>query len=84
MERGTDDVHTDIFFFTMPEEMMEDTEREGLKRIKMTGVDFLLLEPEIEEFTEEQRRIWFQFADMVADSEYATSLSNHALFIYEK
>lgn len=84
MERGTDDVHTDIFFFTMPEEMIEDTESVGLKRIKMTGVDFLLLEPEIEEFTEEQRRIWFQFADMVADSEYATSLSNHALFICEK
>ncbi len=84
MERGTDDVHTDIFFFTMPEEMTEDTEKAGLKRIKMTGVDFLLLEPEIETFTEEQRRIWFQFADMVTDSEYATSLSNHALFICEK
>lgn len=25
-----------------------------------------------------------QFADMVADSEYATSLSNHALFICQK
>lgn len=84
MKRGTDDVNTDIFFFTMPEEMIEDTEREGLKRIKMTGVDFLLLEQEIETFTEEQRKIWFQFADMVADSEYATSLSNHALFICEK
>ncbi len=84
MERGTDDVHTDIFFFTMPEEMIEDTESVGLKRIKMTGVDFLLLEPEIEGFTEEQRSIWFKFADMVADSEYATSLSNHALFICQK
>lgn len=84
MDRGTDDVHTDIFFFTMPEEMIADTESVGLKRIKMTGVDFLLLEPEIETFTEEQRKIWFQFADMVADSEYATSLSNHALFICRK
>lgn len=84
MERGTDDVHTDIFFFTMPEEMIADTESVGLKRIRMTGVDFLLLEPEIETFTEEQRKIWFQFADMVADSEYATSLSNHALFICRK
>ena len=84
MERGTDDVHTDIFFFTMPEEMIEDTEGAGLKRIKMTGVDFLLLEPEIEAFTEEQRKIWFRFADMVADSEYATALSNHALFICKK
>lgn len=84
LERGTDNVNTDIFFFTMPEEMIEDTEAAGLKRIRMTGVDFLLLEEELEELTEEQQRIWLQFADMVADSEYATSLSNHALFICEK
>ena len=84
LERGTDDVNTDIFFFTMPEEIIEDTEAVGLKRIRMTGVDFLVLEEEIEGFTEEQRRIWFQFADAVAGSEYATALSNHALFICER
>ena len=84
MERGTDDVKTDIFFYATPEELVEDTERVGLKRIKMMGVDFLILEKEIEGFTEEQRRLWFQYADMVADSEYATALSNHALFICQK
>lgn len=84
LERGTDDVNTDIFFYTMPEEMAADTERVGLTRIRMTGVDFLLLEQEIESFTEEQRQIWFQFADTVAASEYATALSNHALFICQK
>lgn len=84
LKRGTDDVNTDIFFFTMPEEMIEDTEKEGLKRIKMAGVDFLVLEPEIEAFTDQQRQIWFEFADMVAESEYATALSNHALFICQK
>ena len=68
----------------MPEEIIEDTEAVGLKKIRMTGVDFLLLEDEIESFTEEQRRIWFQFADAVAGSEYATALSNHALFICER
>lgn len=84
LKRGTDDVNTDIFFFTMPEEMIEDTEAVGLKRIRMTGVDFLVLEEEIDSFTDEQRRIWFQFADAVAGSEYATALSNHALFICKR
>lgn len=84
LERGTDDVNTDIFYYATPEEMIEDTEAAGLKRIKMTGVDFLVLEQEIETFTEEQRQIWFQYADLVADSEYATALSNHALFICER
>ncbi len=59
-------------------------EKEGLKRIKITGVDFLLLEDEIASFTEEQREIWFQYADLVAGSEYAAALSNHALFICKK
>ena len=84
LERGTDNKNTDIFFFTMPEEMLEDTAACGLKKIRMTGVDFLLLEETIETFTEEQRRIWFQFADTVAGSEYATALSNHALLICER
>lgn len=84
MNRGTDDKNKDIFFFTMPEEMLADTEEAGLKKIRMTGVDFLVLEEQIEEFTDEQRRIWFQFADMVAESEYAVALSNHALLICQK
>ena len=84
LEKGTDDVHTDVFFYTTPEEVLEDTKKEGLNRIKITGVDFLLLEDEIATFTEEQRAVWFQYADLVADSEYAAALSNHALFICKK
>lgn len=81
MNRGTDDVHTDIFYYTMPEEMLADAAEAGLAKIRMAGVDFLLLEEEIEGFTEEQRRIWFHFADMVSESEYAAALCNHALLI---
>ena len=84
LEKGTDDVHTDVFFYTTPEEVLEDTKKEGLNRIKITGVDFLLLEDEIATFTEEQRAIWFQYADLVAGSEYAAALSNHALYICRK
>lgn len=84
LEKGTDDVHTDIFYYTTPEELIEDTTEAGLKRIRITGVDFLLLEDEIETFTEEQREVWFKYADLVAGSEHAAALSNHALFICEK
>ena len=68
----------------MPEEMIEDTTAAGLEKIRMTGVDFLVLEEEVDAFTEEQRRSWFMFADIVADSEYAVALSNHALYICRK
>ena len=84
LEKGTDDVHTDVFFYTTPEELVEDTESAGLKRIRITALDFLLLEDEIESFTEEQRKIWFQYADILANSEFASALGNHALFICEK
>lgn len=81
INHGTDDVHTNIFYYTMPEEILEDTEAEGPSKIKMAGVDFLVLEPEIEKFTEEQRQIWFHFSELVRESEYATALCNHALLL---
>lgn len=84
LEKGTDDVHTDIFFYTTPEEMIEDTKENGLRRIRMCGVDFLILEETIESLTEEQRKIWFRLADIITESEYATALTNHALFICQK
>lgn len=84
INHGTDDVHTNIFYYTMPEELLQDTQAEGLSKIKMAGVDFLLLEPEIEKFTEEQRQIWFHFAELVRESEYATALCNHALLLCQK
>lgn len=84
LEKGTDDVHTDVFYYTTPEELIDDTEYVGLKRIRMTGLDFLILEDEIESFTEVQREVWFRYAELVAGSEYAAALSNHALFICQK
>lgn len=84
MNRGTDDVNTDIFYYTMPEEILQGAKEAGLSKIKMAGVDFLLLEHEIEEFTEEQKRIWFHFSELVTESEYATSLCNHALLVCRK
>ena len=84
MKYGSDKKNWNVFYFTMPEELLAATEKQGLKKVRMTGLDFLLLEETIESFTEEQRSIWFQFADMVAGSEYATALSNHALLICQK
>ena len=84
LENGTDDVHPDIFYYTTPEELVEDTENIGLKRIRFSAVDFLILEDEIESFTEEQRKVWFQYADILANSEFAAALGNHALLICKK
>lgn len=84
IELGTDDKYKDIFYYTMPEEMLEDATAAGLEKIRMTGVDFLVLEEEVDSFTEEERRIWFKLGDLIAGSEYATGLCNHALYICRK
>lgn len=84
LDRGTDDVNTDIFYYTMPEEMLEDSEAAGLTKVRLAGVDFLVLEEQIEAFTEEQRHVWFRFSDEIFGSEYAAALSNHALLVCRK
>ena len=81
LTKGTDDVHTNIFYYTMPEEILEDTADAGLEKVRLAGVDFLVLENTIASWTDEQRRIWSHLADIIFESEYATALTNHAVLV---
>jgi 2-polyprenyl-3-methyl-5-hydroxy-6-metoxy-1,4-benzoquinol methylase len=84
LTKGIDDVNPDIFFYSMPEEMIAEAAKIGLIYEKLVGLDFLLTDDVIERFSEEQRKAWFHFADLVVSSEYCVGLTNHALLICRK
>ena len=84
LTNGIDDVNPDVFFYTMPEEMITEAAKVGLVYERFAALDFLLTEDVIEQFSEEQRKVWFHFADVVIESEYCVGLANHALLICRK
>lgn len=84
LDKGIDDVRPDVFYYTMPEEVEEDAKEAGLEIVKVAGLDFLLFEDKIEEFTEEERVTWFRFADMLNESPSCAGLCNHALLVCRK
>lgn len=56
LDLGTDDHGTDIFFYTMPEVLLQDTEVFELTPVWLAGLNFLLFEREIESFSEAQQK----------------------------
>lgn len=84
LTKGIDDINPDIFFYTMPEEIIAEAAKVGLTYERLAGLDFLLTDDKIEQFSEEQRKVWFHFADFIVDSEYCAGLANHALLICKK
>lgn len=65
----------------MPEEMITESTKVGLTYERLAGLDFLLKDDIIEKFSEEQRKVWFHFADLIVASEYCVGLTNHAMLI---
>ena len=84
LDKGTDDVHTDIFYYSMPEEIESDVKKSKLHIIKNVGLDILLDENKLLSFTEEQRKIWFKVADIMNNSPSCVGMSNHALMVCRK
>lgn len=84
LTRGIDDINPDIFFYTMPEEMIAEAAKAGLAYERLAGLDFLLSDDVITNFSEEQRKVWFHLSDLIAASEHCAGLANHAMLICRK
>lgn len=84
LDMGTDDVNTDVFFYTMPEELEEDTKNGGLETITMAGLDFLIFERPIAKMPEETRKVLFHFMDTMFASPRCAGLANHAMLLCKK
>ncbi|MDF2586941.1 MAG: methyltransferase type 11 [Anaerocolumna sp.] len=84
LTKSIDDVNPDIFFYSMPEEMIAEAKKVGLSHERLAGLDFLLTDDIIENFNLEQRKVWFHYADIIMGSEYCAGLANHAILICRK
>lgn len=81
LEKGTDDVHPDIFFLTMPEEVERAAKKHGLSVLENVGIDFAFGTNIINAMSEEQLEAWMVLSDFMSASPSCTGVSNHALLI---
>ena len=84
LNRGVDDIHSEVFFFTMPEDMEERARAHGLSVLRNAGVNFTFTEKLINDMTDEQFKAWLEIADFMCSHPSCTGLSIHALLICRK
>ena len=84
LDLGTDDASTDIFFYTMPEDISSDAVDTGLEVVTMAGLDFLLFEDAVERLTDAQRRVLFHALDTMHESPSCAGLANHTILLCRK
>ena len=82
--KETDDVFTDVFYYTTPKKIADCAKACGLEVIRNIGVDFLFGEKIINEMDEEKYKCWMEFSDYMVQSESCTELSGHALLVCKK
>jgi len=81
---GINDIHPDLFFFTSPEAIAADAERNGLTVVKHIGTDFTLFVNVIDNMPEEKLDAWMELSDRMSESQSCVGLSNHALMVCRK
>ena len=84
LNKGTDDLHPELFFYTMPEEMEEMAKRHGLSKIKNLGTNFMCLLQKVNEMTDEQFEVMRPLYDRMAGYESCTGMAGHALLVCRK
>lgn len=81
LTKGIDDIRSDIFFFTMPEEIEKVAENYGLSVIKNVGINFTCSTDIINNMSEDQLNAWMELSDFMSESPSCIGVSNHALLI---
>ena len=84
LEKGTDDRHPGLFYFSTPEEMNFRARENGLEVLKNVGVDFTYDEETINTMNDEQLEAFMRFHDFLCDSPSCTGMSDHGLLICRK
>ncbi len=84
LEQFADDVHEDVFFFTMPERIEAHAAEHGLTKIQNLGTHFTLMMSVVNGMTDEQFALLEPLYDRMASYESCTGMSNHALLVCRK
>lgn len=83
-QKGTDDIQTGVFYYTMPEEMEYDANEQGFSIIRNVGVDFTFNVVSFDDMCKDQKEAWFELFDYMYDSPSCTGFSNHAVLVCRK
>lgn len=81
LNKGTDDMRPELFFYTTPEEMEETAIRYGLHKVKNLGTNFMCLLHRVNDMTDEQFEVMRPLYDQMASHESCTGMAGHALLI---
>lgn len=81
LNRGTDDMRPELFFYTMPEEMEKIATKNNLSKIKNLGTNFMCLLQRVNDMTDEQFKVMRPLYDQMANHESCTGMAGHALLI---
>jgi ubiquinone/menaquinone biosynthesis C-methylase UbiE len=84
LEKGTDDIRPNVFYYTTPEEMENLALTNGLKIIENCGINFLFNMGHINSMDEEKYKNWIEFSDYLFKSRSCTGLSVHGLMVCKK
>ena len=84
LRQGGDDSQPGVFFFTMPEEMIEAAARHGLSKIRSMGTDSFITMSVVDQMDDTKFEAYMELADEMVKYESCAGMSNHALLICRK
>ena len=84
LRQFVDDVHENVFFFTMPEGIEAQAADHGLTKIKNLGTHFMIMMSVVNNMTDDQFALLEPVYDQMTSHETCTGMSNHALLICRK
>jgi ubiquinone/menaquinone biosynthesis C-methylase UbiE len=84
LTKNTDDIESNLFFYTMPEEIELVAKKYGFSKIKNLGVDFFTMMSIVENMNDEKYEILKPLLDQMASYESCTGMSNHAILVCKK
>ena len=84
IQRRTDDIHPNLFFYSMPEDIEKQALNQGLKIIKNVGVSFVFDDNFVNGLPEEQYEAWLELTDCMVNSPSCTGLSEFGLLLCRK
>ena len=83
-ENYTDDIHPDIYYYTMPEEIEKAALEHGLEKVANLGLDFSFMASVINDISEEKFELFKPLYEKMTSYESCTGMSSHALLICRK
>lgn len=84
LDMGTEDWRPNLFYFTMPEEIESVANKYELKKIRNSGINFLITSSVLEQMDNEKRTAFMKLVDKMVEYESCTGMSDNAILVCQK